>query len=505
MRFTKRLIRSGLAALLLVCIAFLNIGNGVLTSAAGESEEWTCPSCGQTGNTRNFCRTCGNQKPEESTSTPSPAPASTVEIDNDQTYETALKLAGNDLSNLSRLQDAMTMLKQTGAYSYSKSYLMYFQAICESQQDNDLNAARLRLVNCSKQSGFLSDLQNRKYPSCEELIKYVDARILESKGLINDAYAAFVDLEVLDSPDRAFNIGLLVEEEPTAPPTPTPTPTPAFTPTPPQKSTPTPTPNGTLIESGVAGKDSEWRMYSNGVLEIAGTGKMYDCEWNVREQNAEQPWEKYRDAVDAVVIDDGISYIGECSFRQCSRITTVHIPNSVTGIGWCAFYGCKNLQEFAVAPDNLAYCSVDGVLFNKAMTELLIYPADKRGDTYTVPDGVTEIGSFSYCDHLKVINMPDSVIEFSGSIFTDCDGIEEIILPLNIITIPSYLFWGCDRLKKITIQENVKYISDDAFFICDALTDIYYTGTADQWKKITIGDDNKELNKAKLHFLGKAE
>ena len=262
---------------------------------------------------------------------------------------------------------------------------------------------------------------------------------------------------------------------------------------------------GTLIESGAAGKDSEWRMYSGGVLEIAGTGAMYDCKWNYEEQNAEQPWETYRNIVDTVVIDDGIRYIGECSFRQCSCITSVHIPNSVIDIGWCAFHSCEKIREFVVAPDNLAYCSVDGVLFNKAMTKLLIYPADKPGDTYTVPDGVTEIDSFESCDHLKVINMPDSVTKLSGSVFSGCDGIEEIVLPLHITTIPSCLFWGNDRLKKITIQENVEYIERDAFFICDALTDIYYTGTAEQWKRITIDDDNEELNSVKLHYLGEAE
>ena len=83
----------------------------------------------------------------------------------------------------------------------------------------------------------------------------------------------------------------------------------------------------------------------------------------------------------------------------------------------------------------------------EAMTKLLIYPADKPGDTYTVPDGVTEIDTFEHCD-LKTINMPDSVTKIDGSAFEGCDRIEEIVLPPKLSEIPSYLFWGNDRLKK---------------------------------------------------------
>ena len=260
----------------------------------------------------------------------------------------------------------------------------------------------------------------------------------------------------------------------------------------------------TLIDSGAAGDHSQWQMYSNGVLEITGTGKMNDCEWDYEQQKAVQPWDIYHDIITSAVIGDGINYIGECSFRQCSGITSVYIPKSVTSIGWCAFTSCGGIREFIVDPDNPAYCSVDGVLFNKAMTKLLIYPADKPGDTYTVPDGVTEIDTFASCD-LKTINMPDSVTKIGGSAFAGCDRIEEIVLPPKLSEISSYLFWGCDRLKKVTIQENVEYIANDAFFICRALTDINYTGTEEQWNEITIGDSNDELKNAAIHFLGGAE
>ena len=170
------------------------------------------------------------------------SPVAYSEVDYNSTYKTAIKLSSNDLTNLNSLQDAISMLEQTGAYSYSKSYLMYFQALLELQKNYDFDTASLRLVNCSRQTGFVSDLQERNLPSCDELLKYIDARKLESAGRTDEAYSAFVDLTVLDSPDRAFNLSLSVANATSAPTTeevsPTSTPTPIQTVEPSIESTP---------------------------------------------------------------------------------------------------------------------------------------------------------------------------------------------------------------------------------------------------------------------------
>ena len=117
-------------------------------------------------------------------------------------------------------------------------------------------------------------------------------------------------------------------------------------------------------------------------------------------------------------IDDGIDYIGECSFRQFKNTTSIKIPKSVTSIGWCAFATCNGLREFIVTPDNPEFCSVDGVLFNKSMTSLLTYPAAKPGVEYTIPYYVTFIGTFRGCS-LKIINIPNTVTEIAESAFSD--------------------------------------------------------------------------------------
>lgn len=153
------------------------------------------------------------------------------DIDYNSTYETAIKLASNDLTNLNGLQDSIAMLEQTGAYSLTRSYLMYFQALLELQESNDFDTSGLRLENCSRKADFVTDLQERGLPSCDELMKYIYARRLESSGDIDNAYAVFVDLTVLDSPDRAFLLSLSIAKA-TPAPTEEPTPEPTSEPTP---------------------------------------------------------------------------------------------------------------------------------------------------------------------------------------------------------------------------------------------------------------------------------
>ncbi len=134
-----------------------------------------------------------------------------------------------------------------------------------------------------------------------------------------------------------------------------------------------------------------------------------------------------------IVIPEGITEI-DCRLSQCENLETLEIPASVDTINDFGFLGCKSLKEVNVAEGNESFSSADGVLFNKDKTELLVYPAAKTEDTFTIPETVEVIGlgAFGDCVNLKTIIIPSIISEFvtgsisGNSVLTFSEGISDI-------------------------------------------------------------------------------
>lgn len=92
--------------------------------------------------------------------------------------------------------------------------------------------------------------------------------------------------------------------------------------------------------SGTCGDNLTWD-FANGVLTISGTGAMTNYSSS---SSSRAPWYDYRSSFKSVVIEEGVTSIGNYAFNDCSGLTSVTIPNSVTSIGRSAFYGCTNLK-----------------------------------------------------------------------------------------------------------------------------------------------------------------
>ena len=173
-------------------------------------------------------------------------------------------------------------------------------------------------------------------------------------------------------------------------------------------------------------------------------------------------------------------------------IESIYIPASITHISADSIAECELLGEIKVDPNNPKYKSLDGNLYryDSKTNELILwnYALDRDATEFTIPDGVTSIGNyaFSRC-RLFDITVPDSVTHIGYNSFASCYNLKSITLGNGIKTIDKRAFERSTRLETVTVGSSLTSIGDFAFFYCVKLTKINYTGTEEQWNKVTKG------------------
>ncbi|MDR0287579.1 MAG: leucine-rich repeat protein [Clostridiales bacterium] len=199
---------------------------------------------------------------------------------------------------------------------------------------------------------------------------------------------------------------------------------------------------------------------------------------------------------------------------QGTGLTSLNIPASMAVIENDTISGCNKLTSITVDEKNSVFSSLDGVLFNKDKTVLLLYPSGKPDVSYTIPDSVTEIkpSAFYECK-LAYINIPDCVANIEN-VFTDCSYLTTINvannnpayfsqngvlfskdrtclilypigkqdslynIPEGVVTLSSGAFWNNTFLTSVTIPESVAYFSENVFNGCYNLLSARFQGDA---------------------------
>ena len=203
-------------------------------------------------------------------------------------------------------------------------------------------------------------------------------------------------------------------------------------------------------------------------------------------------------ALAEITLPNNLVNIGRYAFEGCNQLTNITIPEKLTTIGEGAFSYCEKLTDINVVDNNTTYSSVDGVLFNKDISKLILYPYARKQTEYTIPDTVETIGvsAFDGASNLKKLSLPEGLTTIEESAFMNCTGINEVILPStlttigkyafgycykldnieipgNVATINSYVFEGCGNLKSVTLLDGITTIKDYAFENCSNLYEIY--------------------------------
>ena len=232
-------------------------------------------------------------------------------------------------------------------------------------------------------------------------------------------------------------------------------------------------------------------LSDDGTLTISGNGKMKD--WR---NSSDEAWDSNRKNIKNVIINNGVTSIGNFAFSDCTSLTNITIPNSVTSIGDYAFYGCENLINITIPnsvtsigndvfngcisltsinvdSNNEKYMSDNGVLYTKDKKILIQYPGKKEGTEYLILQGVESIEDYAFwgCGNLTNIIIPNGVTSIGYSAFYRCTSLTNITIPNSVTSIGDYAFWYCN-LKNITIPNGVTSIGYSAFYRCTSLTNI---------------------------------
>ena len=159
------------------------------------------------------------------------------------------------------------------------------------------------------------------------------------------------------------------------------------------------------------------------------------------------------------------------AFYNCTALTSIIIPNSVTNIGDDAFFNCNALASVTI-PDSVISIGSSAFYYCSGLTSVII------------GNGVTNIGSSAFfnCSGLTRITIPGSVTTIGVRAFQSCGSLKSVIIDNGVKYIYSYAFYNCNKLVSITIPDSVIYIADYAFDGCSLLT-IYFEGTStpDDW------------------------
>lgn len=281
-------------------------------------------------------------------------------------------------------------------------------------------------------------------------------------------------------------------------------------------------------EGSDARKNLWWEIDENGVLTIGGKGPMKDYEWTSKANGVwslTAPWAKYSFMITDLVIEDGVTKIGEESFDGMEQLKgTLDLPDSIEEIGPYAFAYTgfsgelklpKNLKVINIAAFEGVHCS-GNLVIPSGVKKIYVHAFENGNyESVFIPNTVDEIiAPFPYCYDLRNIEFEDgSIYCFENGAVLDAETKSmlfeylpigylntSIAIPETVTWIKGWAFGGCYLPNNFVIPETVEKIGPNAFR--NTVTDFYFLGDAPEMDEYTFYNEDPVLyENVTLHYI----
>ena len=235
-------------------------------------------------------------------------------------------------------------------------------------------------------------------------------------------------------------------------------------------------PDEDYLAKGACGSSVTWTLDTDGILTVSGTGAMADYDYNGTDTS---PWKNYKSSITTVIVQDGVTCVGEYAFAGCQNLTTLIIGNDVNTIGNWAFSQCYNLSEV------------------------------KFGT------GLIHVGAYAFyqCYMLETLAFNSRIASVEHNAFEECYRITSVEFTQGVVAVYEDAFYGCWGITYLALGDCLTSLYEGAFnaasldylvlpgtlqrMEADALGDvghILFTGTQEQWDALEVDTYNSDLS-----------
>ena len=186
-----------------------------------------------------------------------------------------------------------------------------------------------------------------------------------------------------------------------------------------------------LVDSGTSG-NAEWKFYSDGSLEISAVEGTDGAMPNFT-TSAPAPWDAHKTDITSVVVNQGVTTIGNLAFSGYTNLKSATLPEGITKVGQMAFRETSSLESIVVPASVASY-----------------------GSSPFIKSGIKSVTVGGSAGKLATMMM-----------FKDCANLETAIIREGVTDLPMNLFWGCTSLREISLPSTLKTIHRLALRDCD--------------------------------------